>query len=315
MKKRYVFAVCLLMAAILLLSAGCAATDEWDSMWNSALRLGEKVDDPQVRQLTEAMIDAIRENDVEAAENIISPDLDRTAVAQVVAQIYPVFADMDVYTLQAANIQRNKNLGTDVTSTSIRYLLAGGKDTPGQLRFYVDVSHSSQQPQHLIGFHVTEYQEVFYTGTVATMDGANAVQWAMLVISMAELAFVIWMFVDCCLHKMEKKWLWLLLTGLAMFSIQLVAGSGQFHVRYNVGWLMSYSMLRLGSDGSVFFQLLLPVGALVYAIIRKKLFADYEKRHAAPVSIPTMPEQSEAPQQQVQPEEPETAADQDQQEN
>ena len=285
MKKRNVAMLSFLLVAVMLLSVGCAAAEDWDSMWNSAVKMGEKLNDPQVQQLTEEMIDAIRENDPEAAKAVITAEVDPAAVEQVVSQLYPAFADMDVYTLQAANIQKNKNLGTDVTNTAIRYLLAGGKNTPGELRFYVDVTHSSQEPQCLKGFHVTDYQEIIYSGTLTTMADANGAQWAMLLIGALELAFVIWMFVDCCMHKMEKKWLWLLLTGLAMFSFQVISGSGQFHVRYNVGWIMSYSMLRLSSQGEVFFQLLIPIGAIVYAILRKKLFADYEKRNT-PVVMP-----------------------------
>lgn len=302
MKKRNVAMLSFLLVAVMLLSMGCAASEDWDSMWNSAVKMGEKMNDPQVQQLTEEMINAIRENDPEAAKAVITAEADPAVVEQVVSQLHPAFADMDVYTLQAANIQKNKNMGTGVTNTVIRYLLAGGKNTLGQLRFYVDVTHSTQEPQCLKGFYVTEYQEIIYSGTLTTMAGANGAQWAMLLIGALELIFVIWMFVDCCLHKMEKKWLWLLLTGLAMFSFQVISSSGQFHVRYNVGWIMSYSMLRLSSQGEVFFQLLIPIGAIAYAIMRKKLFAGYEKRHA-PVVIPDSMTGS-APEQQIQPQEP-----------
>jgi len=305
MKKKNVAMLSFLLVAVMLLSVGCAAAEDWDSMWNSAVKMGEKMNDPQVQLLTEEMIDAIRENDPEAAKAVITAEVDPAAVEQVVSQLHPAFADMDVYMLQAANIQKNKNLGTDVTNTAIRYLLAGGKNTPGELRFYVDVTHSSQEPQCLKGFHVTEYQEIIYSGTLTTMADANGAQWAMLLIGALELAFVIWMFVDCCLHKMEKKWLWLLLTAMGIIAFTVSADNGGVRLNFNVGFFFNlYTSLALYSNGAMQLRLMIPVGAIAYAVIRKQLFADYEKTQLPQPAVfpegqlPDVPEvpQPEAPQ-------------------
>ena len=47
MKKKNVAMLSFLLVAVMLLSVGCAAAEDWDSMWNSAVKMGEKMNDPQ----------------------------------------------------------------------------------------------------------------------------------------------------------------------------------------------------------------------------------------------------------------------------
>lgn len=289
MKARRIL-VLLVLAALLL--AGCSnAVNDWDTMWDLALQLDAAVDDPQIRQLTEAMIDAIREDDVNAAYNLLVPGLDRDQFDSIYLQLKQLFKDMDVYMLVASQINKNTNMGSGGTITSIRYMLSGGKNAAGEIRVFVDVAQSSEYPQQLYGFYINEYEEVTQTGTFTTMKGANAGQWVMLFVGLLETGFMVWMFVDCCTHKVRKKWLWLLLIALGVFVISASVDNG-VRLNFNVGLYFNvYTAAIAYSNGAYLLRIMVPVGAIVYQIKRKALFAKAVEVQPEQAELAAQPEQ------------------------
>lgn len=286
MKARRIL-VLLVLAALLLV--GCSNTvNDWDTMWNLAQRLDISVDDPQIRQLTESMLNAIKDDDADAAYNLFVPGIDRTQFDTVYLQFRQLLKDMGDYTLVASNIYKNTNAISDVTITKISYMLSGDESSAEEIRAYVDVAQSSEYPQRLYSFHINGYEEVTQTGTFTTMKGAAIGQWVMMIIGLLETAFMVWMFVDCCAHKVRKKWFWLLLIALGVFVISASVDSG-FHLNFNVGlYLNVYTAAIAYSNGAYLLRIMVPVGAIVYLIRRKALFAkavQVQPEQAAPVEV------------------------------
>lgn len=284
MKLRRYF-VLLILAALLLSGCGNTAND-WDAMWDAALKIEETVDDPEIRQMTEEMLGAIIAGEPDTAYSLLLPGTDRAAFDNVFPQLREVLKGMDVYTLVASQTNTNKNLGTGVSVRSIRYLLSGGENTTGEIRLFVDVVQTSENPQALASFHINIYEQITYTGTFTTMKGASAGQWVMLIIGLLETGFIVWMFVDCCTHKVRKKWLWLLLIALGVFVINVSVDSG-IRLNFNIGLYFNvYTAAIAYSSGAYLLRFMVPVGAVVYAARRKQLF---EKK------VEVLPEQEEIP--------------------
>ena len=99
----------------------------------------------------------------------------------------------------------------------------------------------------------------------------------LVIVRFLEMAFAVCVFVDCCRHKMKKKWLWLLFIALGYLIFSVISTPEQFKIGVNAGVFLSYTSLIRYSTGGFVFRFMIPIGAIVYLICRKSLFAKYEQ--------------------------------------
>ena len=277
-------ALCLLLVLLLLLATGCGAKDEWEAAQKAAGMLSGVTEDPQLRSDTEKLLNAIIADDYAAAWDTIYQEIDAAEFKRMYVDLQPHLAQIETYELVASNI--NKTVSNGVSTVSVRYMM-----TAGDLRLFVDVSRVEGY-EGLTGFYLNEYAPVITTGTLGNMQGANVLQWIFLVVGLLELVFVLGAFVDCCRHKMKKKWLWLLLIALGYMIFSLIVTQEQFRVGMNVGAILNYTSLIRYSTGGFTLRLMIPVGAIVYLICRKTLFAKYAlfQQQKAAAQQPVQPE-------------------------
>jgi len=268
MKRIRVFA-CLLLALTVLLLAGCGQRDEWEMALKAADLVDAVTEDAQLRADTEKILDALLAEDVSGAYAAMYAGTDYSEFMEVYEQLIVGLSEVEDYQLTAASI--NKTTTNGVTTTSVRYMM-----TAGELRFFVDVARVDGH-DGLVAFYINEYVPVITTGTLGNMQGANGLQWFFLIVGLAEIAFVIYAFVDCCCHKMKKKWLWLLVIALGHLVFSLIATPEQFRVGVNVGVFLNYTRLAHYSTGGFTLQIMIPAGAIIYLICRKTLFARYTR--------------------------------------
>lgn len=260
---------CILLVLLLLLMTGCGVQDEWEVAKKAAALLSDVTEDPQLRENTEKMLDALIAEDFLGAYAVVMySGITDSDFRQVYEQIVPLLAEVEAYELIPSYI--GKNITNGVSTTSVRYMM-----TAGEQRFFVETARAEGH-DGLVAFYIDTYIPVVTTGTLGNMQGANVLQWILLVIGMLGTAFVIWMFVDCCRHKLRRKWLWLLIIALGYLLISLIATPEQFRVSFNVGAYLSYTSLVRYSTGGFTLRLVVPLGAVIYAALRKKLFAKYE---------------------------------------
>lgn len=276
--------LCLLLVLLLLLATGCGAKDEWEAAQKAAGMLSGVTEDPQLRSDTEKLLNAIIADDYAAAWDTIYQEIDAAEFKRMYVELQPHLAQIETYELVASNI--NKTVSNGVSTVSVRYMM-----TAGDLRLFVDVSRVEGY-EGLTGFYLNEYVPVITTGTLGNMQGANVLQWIFLVVGLLELVFVLGAFVDCCRHKMKKKWLWLLLIALGYMIFSLIVTQEQFRVGMNVGAILNYTSLIRYSTGGFTLRLMIPVGAIVYLICRKTLFAKYAlfQQQKAAAQQPVQPE-------------------------
>jgi hypothetical protein len=93
-------------------------------------------------------------------------------------------------------------------------------------------------------------------------------QWVVLLLGILEIAFVIWMLIDCCCRKIRLKAMWIviILLGALAFSIKL--GPAGMNFNFNLGGILSYTALILYGSGTTALRIMLPIGALVYLFCR-----------------------------------------------
>ena len=258
----------LLLLLLLMMMTGCTPQDEWETAQKAATLLSGITEDPQLRTDTEKMLDAIIAEDFGAAYSMVAhTGISVSEFQNAYDQILSLLTKVQTYELIPSYI--GKNIVNGVETISVRYMM-----TAGEQRFFLESARTEGQ-KGLAAFYLQEYTPVVTTGTVGHMQGANALQWVFLIFGMLEIAFVICVFVDCCRHKMRRKWLWLLFIGLGYLVFSLIVTPEQFRLNFNVGVFLSYTRLICYSTGGFTFRFMIPVGAIVYLICRKTLFARY----------------------------------------
>ena len=259
--------ICVGLVILLLLLAGCGAQDEWEAAEKAAGLVSDVTEDSQLRADTEKLLDAMIANDYAAAWDAVYEGADAAEFRKMYIELQPHLLQIEDYELVVSNI--NKTVRNGVSTVSVRYMM-----TAGDLRLFVDAARVEGY-EGLTGFYLNEYVPVVTTGTLGSMQDANALQWIVLVMGMLGIAFTVWMFADCCCHKLRRKWLWLLFIALGYLLIHLIATPEQFRVNFNAGVYLSYTSLICYSTGGFTLRVTIPVGAVVYLICRKKLFAKY----------------------------------------
>lgn len=267
MKKLRSIGCCLMICLLLL--AGCGVQDEWEAALKAAVAIADITEDDQLRADTEKMLDAIILDDYQTAWDTIYQEVDPSQFHQAYQQIQTALKGISQYELVASNI--NKTVTNGMETVHIRYMM-----TAGEQRFFVEAARVEGY-DGLVSFFLNAYEPITATGTLGSMQGASVSQWIFLVIGLLELAVTIFAFVDCCRHKMRKKWLWLLLIGVGAVVFSVIVTPEQFRINFNFGAFLGYTSLISYSDGGYILQIMIPVGAIVYLCIRKKIFEGYKR--------------------------------------
>lgn len=260
--------VCILLVLLLLTMAGCSPIDPWESAQTAAGVLNETLEDPLLRENTEQMLDALIADDYQLAWDAVYEQIQAIEFRRMYVELQPVLAGIKAYELVPYNI--NKSYTNGVSTVSTHYML-----TAGNRRFFVEATRAEGH-EGLVAFYLNAYEPVEITGNLGNMKNAGLLQWILLTIGLLEWVFTICVFVDCCRHKLRKKWLWLLVIALGHLQFQMTFLQGQFRTGINAGALLGYSQLIRYSNGGFVLLLVVPAGAIAYLIIRRKLFARYE---------------------------------------
>ena len=118
----------------------------------------------------------------------------------------------------------------------------------------------------IAGLHVSDATE-FVNRTDTVVPAFNV---AVIVVSILEIAFVIWMFIDCLRRKIRWKVLWAI---LIFFGISVTLSLGDYSgIKFSFGiMIQTGSVVADPSLLAIVAKIVLPVGAIVYFFLRKKL--------------------------------------------
>lgn len=123
----------------------------------------------------------------------------------------------------------------------------------------------------LSSFDITRAEDSLSTpsGMIKAYTGSSPWQYVLLGVSALEIAFVVWMIVDCIRRRLRVKWAWILIMLIGMFTLSLTLGDA-VAVNFRFGSLTYPTLLMIAGD-TVRLWVLFPVGAVVYFFVRKQL--------------------------------------------
>lgn len=236
----FVFAALLLCAALLL---------------SSCAKYSEKND--EVEALGRELIDHIIEDDFDSAFALVSGVSDEDTFRDVYENIRQALDGSREYTLKMNGWQSKTTGGITTHVASFEMTTDNGSS------FQVD-------------FGVREGVEGLYTFYITPISSSKLSRVAVVVfdviikaVSLGIIAFVIWMLIDCINRKIKLKAVWIIVLLLGI-SISLAISGSDISFGGFLGIMISTSDISM-KYGVLRIKLLIPVGALVYFFLRKKL--------------------------------------------
>lgn len=246
----------MLTVFLILSSTGCS-------------KLLDVMEDEELRGYTETMLDAIVENDYAAGYALVDDVCTAADFSSMFTAVREMFGNSDTYEIEPLSIYRNRSINNGETVDMIQ---ASYMVTVSSERYVVNVTmHSTYD--NLSSFSITPYEKTNYfrTGELDTMEGANAFQWMILLSNIISLALIVFALVDSCRRKIKRKPLWIVIIALGLVSVGVTRGATGLNFNFNVGWLFAYSALILYGGGATVFRVMLPLGAILYLVLRSRL--------------------------------------------
>lgn len=239
------------------------------TMLGSCTQLDDSLDNKDMRADTEEMLDSILANDLDGAYALMSDVCSKQQFASVFTQIRELVGNESEYKLSLLRIYYNTNVndGQKVDSVSATYkITCGGKD------YVIDVKADSLH-KDLAAFYITPYEnsEYYQTGTLGSMKGANTVQWILLLSNLISIALCIWALIDCSHRRIKKKWLIITMIILGFMSLSVSIAAGYLNFNWSFISYAKYTALILYGNGALNLRFMIPLGAIIYFIIRKRI--------------------------------------------
>lgn len=232
----------------------------------------------------EAYLDAMLAGDFEAA-HAITPAIDREEHRAYFEESRKALEGATTYTLTQTGWNINTNNGVTTKSASYQMVTDNGlicQFSLNTVEGYEGIANIS------------------FRDTTAFAQSAQLVEKiniALIIVSLLPIAFSIWMLVDCCKRKMNHKVWWIILTLLA-FRFSYTTGPTNVGTHFSgVPFFAFSSITAVIPTESLTVAIALPIGALIYFFLRKKLSAQYAAQQAQlPFTFPPTPQPTPVPQ-------------------
>lgn len=265
MRKKRIRSTYAIILIVLMLCSGCAA-------------FLQELDNTAVRQNTETMLDSLIANDFQTAYSLVHNFCSEEEFKAKFPKMRELLGNTDTYELKLLSIYTNYTLSNGNKRNVVTSVY---EMTSESCRVIVNVRIVDQND--LASFYLTPYEKTdyYFTGTLNNMTDADWIQWSFLLLNVLTLGLAIFAFVDCCKQKIKNKALWLLLLSLGFASLGATISSAGFKIHFNLEWITAYSALIRYGSGIVTLRLMLPVGAIIYCIMRRRLLKDNAQTIAA----------------------------------
>lgn len=227
-------------------------------------------DSDEVHDVTDEFIDAIIENDKEEAYELTKNIYTEKEFADIYNDFRTMLENVGEYDLEA--IENHTEMDNGSKKINVLYVMDVGEE-----KFVVDSTVSSTA-DGLNYIYINEYDEAVEEGyiVISTHGAPNLI---FRLILLAELVFLIIVVVDCAKHNIKRKALWLVIIVLGCVTFIIMGEDGGLFARLNLLEVLG-TYLNTYSDNSFEMGISVPVGAIVYLIMRKKLFREWKKEQA-----------------------------------
>ena len=210
-------------------------------------------------ELGEQFLSYVINDDYDAAYALIKNTVNTTDFSNYWANIHSIAEGATAYDMEQIGLNINLSNGLTTRVAAYQVYFDNGKTALFRIVTRDDIDG-------IAGLHFSDVTDFLrHTDTFVP-----AVKIVLLVISVLAFAFVIWMFVDCLRRKIKYKVIWAILI-LFGFAFTITAGE-QTGLNFALRFMIQRSTIAADpSIASVIIKLVVPVGAILYICLRKKI--------------------------------------------
>lgn len=256
MKKRLV-ALLLILACVCL--SGCAVLEE-----KVIEMVATQVERTGLEAPTRTIVDALFARDIDQMLSALAPEFTKENLQDSFEQMCAILPQAEEYTLTATSW--NTKTSSDVTQTTVQFLLTVADQT-----FVVETT-SLSNVERVAHFYIAPVQFQENAPAAENSGEVSPVETALAIIAVLEALFVVWALVDCCCHKISRKWLYILLILFGNTLLSIAVHSGQASFRLNFGLHLTATSLQLLENG-FHLKVLIPAGSVWYLARRSVLIS------------------------------------------
>lgn len=229
---------------------------------------------------TRQMLEAISLGEQDKIAEMVTEDVKSGLSAEVVTQMrdYLKGTVQDIAVSDVAFSTLNAQDGTPLETRSADVVVTTDQD-----EYHINVTQINQDGNWQ--FHVfnlinsSDYAAV----TQVENDQSRMMQGVMVAVTVIFYAVIAWAIVACIRAKIKMKWLWIILIILLCICIT-VASNGAGVVRATVSfniYIASFSSAYYFMNGGYQLNFILPVGAVLFLALKRKLEKNYREKLAA----------------------------------
>ncbi len=240
--------------------------------------------DPEIRAAVETLIEGILSDDADAILGVTTA-ISRDEAADALAQMRAVFfgSETEAHTLADCEITQTEVTAGKQNGWKYRTVTYSVKVNWRPETFVLTCTVMEPDTSKIARVGLMQMSPG--TGSLTTMKGANAVQWLMVILWAAVLAFMVWIFVDCLRHKIPKKVLWALVIALGTVGLTFAITANGTHFSFTLLNVFDPGRLEIWANGNKLLKFYVPVGAILYLLLRRRLITKSEKAAAAEAQV------------------------------
>ncbi len=245
MKRKLILVICAILSLLVLF---CSCTVQKDS--------------EESRVFCETMLDYVIQNDYEAAKKLFDPN-SAEEFSQYWNLVRDALKDSKSFELQQKSWYKNRTDGVTTTRVIFEVITDNGKIC--QMVTYTEDGIVTR-----IGF-------IDSTEFIQKTEFVKIVNVFLVIFSLLCFVFSIWMLVDCLKRRLKGKILWALLT-LCYCGISLTTDTAVFDFEFIILMFGRSSISANRITLTVAVTVFLPIGAIVYFFMRKRLTIPAESK-------------------------------------
>jgi hypothetical protein len=134
----------------------------------------------------------------------------------------------------------------------------------------------------VFGVYVTPIPKSLGELNAFTLTGKGAKHYVLLAVAIIVPIFIIWNIVLCARSKIRKKWLWIIFILIGITKLNLNWTTGQIGFQPIAFQIPGAGMAKMGLYAPWILTVSIPLGAILFLIMRRKLEATVDKNNGNP---------------------------------
>lgn len=231
-------------------------------------------------QYLEQILDMAESGDTEGIRSLyIEGTADNKQIDREIQMIMDTWDGSQEYTFKKTGLSINTNSSNGFKTKEVECTYRIQTDDNQKLVMQLERAELPNGENGLVSIYMKHMGTLAPQGSLTTIGQWNILQWGLFFLSIAMIVWTAVTAVICCRQRPRYRWVWLALILLAYlyvgFYVSAEEGGHMLRFEWRAAFIGFSKFLRY-TNQSIRFRLCLPVGTIVYWLMKKKLEQDKE---------------------------------------